>query len=66
MKSKEELIEEMKSTLADLQTGCTACNPGLHIWFLHKLEFLADVLGDEAPEQYRKQAEEFLRKDDAE
>lgn len=60
MKRKNQIMKDMKTTLADLQTGCTDSNPAVHIWLLHKLEVLADILGEDVPLVDRIQIEEIL------
>ena len=60
MKSKEELLKMLFATLAELQSGTTESNPGLHIFLLHKLKVLNDILGDDVPEEYWEQIEEQI------
>ena len=62
MKSKEEMMDMLMSTLGDLQSGCTESNPEVHIWLQHRLEFLADVLGDEVPAEVTEQIKDVLDK----
>lgn len=58
MKSKEEIMKRLFATLAELQSG-TAVEE-LYNKLCIKLETLSDILGDDVPEEYWEQIEEFI------
>ena len=64
MKTKEELLEMLYGTLADLLSGCSCSNPGLHIYLKHKVELLREILGDEIPEEDLELIEDVLREEE--
>lgn len=57
MKTKEELLKMLFGILAELQSGTTKANPKLDSALRTKLELLYDILGEDAPEEYREQIE---------
>lgn len=58
MKSKEEIMKRLFATLAELQSGTAA--EELYNKLCIKLETLSDILGDDVPEEYWEQIEEFI------
>lgn len=60
MKKKEEILKDLYATLAELQgTNWTEENKGLMEYLKIKLSVLYDILGEEVPERYWEQIEEW-------
>lgn len=57
MKNKAELIRDLLATLAELQM--TTPEKDLDVYLLHRLQFLAETLGDDIPEDYREEVEDL-------
>lgn len=61
MKKKEEILKDLYVTLAELQgTNWTEENKGLMEYLKIKLSVLYDILGEEVPEEYWEQIEEWV------
>lgn len=58
MRSKEEIMKRLFATLAELQSGTTT--EQVHERLCIELSVLNDVLGDDVPEEYWEQIEEFI------
>lgn len=60
MKSKEEILKDLYATLAELQgTSWNEENKDLEKYLRIKLTVLYDILGEEVPEEYWEQVEEW-------
>lgn len=60
MKSKEEILKNLYVTLAELQgTAWGEENKDLEKYLRIKLTVLYDILGEEVPEEYWEQVEEW-------
>lgn len=60
MKKKEEILKDLYATLEELQgTNWTEENKGLMEYLKIKLSVLYDILGEEVPEEYWEQIEEW-------
>lgn len=57
MRTKAELIWDLLATLAELQM--TTSEKDLDVYLLHRLQFLAETLGDDIPEYYREEVEDL-------
>lgn len=57
MRTKAELIRDLLATLAELQM--TTPEKDLEVYLLHRLQFLAETLGDDIPEDYREEVEDL-------
>lgn len=57
MKSKEEIMKRLFATLAELQGTTTE---QVHEKLCIELSVLNDILGDDIPEEYWEQIEEFI------
>lgn len=58
MMSKEKIIRYLFAVLTELQTGIT--NKELYNALCIKLGVLYNILGDDVPEEYWEQIEEFI------
>lgn len=58
MKSKEEIMQRLFATLAELQSGTTTKQVCKRLCI--ELAVLNDILGDDVPEEYWEQIEEFI------
>ena len=58
MKSKEEILSMLYATLNELQNGVKG--EGLKHYLETKLQVLVDILGEEIPEEYWEQLDEFV------
>lgn len=58
MKSKEEILSMLYATLNELQNGVK--DEGLKNYLETKLQVLVDILGEEIPEEYWEQLDEFV------
>lgn len=57
MRTKAELIWDLLATLAELQMASS--EKDLDVYLLHRLQFLAETLGDDIPEYYREEVEDL-------
>lgn len=57
MKNKAELIRDLLATLTELRM--TIPEKDLEVYLLHRLQFLAETLGDDIPEYYREEVEDL-------
>lgn len=62
MKSKEEILSMFYATLTELQSGTVEEKSMLYKYLTEKLGILYDILGDDIPEEYWKQIENFISK----
>lgn len=58
MKSKEEILSMLYATLNELQNGVK--DKVLKNYLETKLQVLVDILGEEIPEEYWEQLDEFV------
>lgn len=58
MKSKEQLLKDFFSRLAELQSG-TVTNNTLRTRLVTEVLLLSDILGDDVPEEYWDAVEEL-------
>ena len=58
MRTKEEILKNLFATLHELQNS--EPSESLKISLETKLQVLADVLGDDLPEEYYDQLEKFI------
>lgn len=59
MKKKEDILKDLYATLAELQGLTDRGNKGLMECLKIKLSILYDILGEEVPEEYWEQIEEW-------
>lgn len=60
MKKKEEILKDLYATLAELKgTNWTEENKSLMEYLKIKLSVLYDIIGEEVPEEYWDQIEEW-------
>ena len=60
MKTKDEILTMLFATLAELQSGSVKEDSGLWEYLTTKLEVYYDILGEDVPQEYWEQIEEFI------
>lgn len=60
MKTKDEILKDLLSTLAELQSGTVEEGSNLESYLRGRLSTLDNILGDDVPEEWWNQIGEWI------